>query len=738
MINSKNIVFDTLHQMKKIIELGISFLFLMIQYLSVEAHSTVDYVNMFIGSTGSHSTEYGGTTPAVSEPFGMTQWCAATRVNGISRTSYHYDDNKLIGFIATHQPAVWMGDYGFFTLMPQVGELRIKPETRAVTLDHSQECALPYYYKIDYTDAKGHNLRAEFTATSRCGFFRINYPVGEKSVLFFEAAREKDGGGIEILPDRQEIRIYNKERHDSHLGPRLYNFKGCYVLKFSKPFTAYGTWNDKTVCNNKLSEEGSHVGGYVEFGNDIKVVEVRVGSSFIDYNQATYNLEKEMPETLCFEQVKDKVKNNWEKNLSKILIEDKDASDDDLQIFYTSFYRTMQYPREFSEYGRYYSPFDDKIHQGISYNAYSLWDTFRAQHPWLQLTQPQRVNDMIASLVQMYKEGGWLPKWPNPSYTNIMIGTHADAVIADAFINGFRSYDVEKAYEAVRKDAFIAPSSNYRWGDRHYWNGGYEARGGLKEYMEKGYVASDKTNESVSRTLEFALDDYCIAQMARELQHKTDYEILMKRSRNYLNLFNYQTGFFQAKRSDGSWDGTEEGFTEGGKWTYRFCVMQNVPDLINLMGGKDIFCVELDKNFNEGHYRHDNEPGHHFAYLYDYCDQLDKVQERIPIIMKQHYQNKPDGLSGNDDCGQMSAWYLFSALGVYPVTPASGEYALGIPHFKKITVSLDKGRKLIVRAPKVKKEQTLTCVRMNGQLLKRPFVPIKEIMQGGVLEFSAR
>lgn len=715
---------------------GVLSLLLLVQVVSVGAQSVLEHVNMFIGSTGKHSTEYGGTMPAVSEPFGMTQWCAATRVNGISRTSYHYDDNKLIGFIATHQPAVWMGDYGFFTMMPQVDEIQIDPEKRSVRLDHSQETATPYYYKVDYTDAKGNEIGTEFTATSRCAFFKITYPTDGKALLFLEAAREKDGGGIQILPDRQEIRIYNSERHDSHLGPRLYNLKGCYVLKFSKPFVGYGTWNDHDIQEANTMEAGAHVGGYIEFGPNTEVVEVRIGSSFISYEQAEFNLGEELPDRLTFDQVRDKVKAVWEDNLTKIAI--KDASDEDLDIFYTAFFRTMQYPREFSEYGRYYSPFDDRVHDGVSYNAYSLWDTFRAQHPWLQLTQPRRVNDMIAALVQMYQEGGWLPKWPNPTYTNIMIGTHADAVIADAFVNGFRGYDVEKAYEAVRKDAFSAPSSDFRWGNRHYWNGSYEARGGLNEYLQLGYVASDKTNESVSRTLEFALDDYCIAQMAKELQHDDDYKVLMKHSRNYLNLFNYQTGFFQARKSDGSWGGPEEGFTEGGKWTYRFCVMQNVPDLINLMGGKEAFCAELDRNFDEGHYRHDNEPGHHFAYLYNYCDRLDKVQERIPVIMKQHYQNRPDGLSGNDDCGQMSAWYLFSALGFYPVTPASGEYALGIPHFKEIVVRLDQGKTLKIKAPQLNDGEPLTCVRMNGKLLEKPFVSVKEIMQGGVLEFSAQ
>ncbi|SDD05267.1 GH92 family glycosyl hydrolase [Niabella drilacis] len=700
----------------------------------LSAQRNIDHVNMLIGSTGESSTEYGGTTPAVTQPYGMTQWCAVTRINGISRTMYHYNDKKLLGFMATHQPAVWMGDYGFFTLMPQVGKLKIQTQERAVILDRSKETATPYYYKVSYEDG-GLPVTTEFTATSRCSFFRVKYPQKGKAILFLEAGREKEGGGIEIIPERQEIRIYNKERHDSHLGPRLHHFKGCYVLKFSRPFAAFGTWNDGRITEKNKKEEGAHVGGFIEFSPGTDIVEIKTGSSFISYDQAVINMEKELPRSATFSEIKERVKKEWAKNLDKIAI--KGASDEDLDIFYTAFFRTMQYPREFSEHGRYYSPFDEKVHDGVSYSAYSLWDTFRALHPWLLLTQPARVNDMVTALVQMYKEGGWIPKWPNPTYTNIMIGTHADAVIADAYVNGFRNYDLETAYQAIRKDAFVAPRGDYRWGDRAPWNGSYEARAGLDHYMKAGYVAADKTNESASRTLEFAMDDYCVAQMAKGLGHREDYDILMRRTKNYERLFNKETGFFQARNSNGSWAAPDEGFTEGGKWTYRFCVMQDIPGLIRLLGGERQFVAELDRNFEDGHYHHDNEPGHHFAYMYSYCNRLDKTQSRIPGIIKKNYQDKPDGLSGNDDCGQMSAWYLFSSLGFYPLAPASGEYALGIPHFKEITVKLENGKQLRIKAPELGEKALLTKVRFNGKVLDKPFIPVREILKGGTLVFRS-
>ena len=352
---------------------------------------------------------------------------------------------------------------------------------------------------------------------------------------------------------------------------------------------------------------------------------------------------------------------------------------------------------------------------------------------------PERVNDMVTALVQMYEEGGWIPKWPNPTYTNIMIGTHADAVIADAYINGFRDYDVEKAYEAIRKDAYVPPTDDslHRWGDREWWNGGYEARGGLSYYLKNGYVADDRTNESVARTLEFALSDYCIAQMAKALGKTADYEDLMRRTKNYRYLYNPKTKLFQARNADGSWAGEHSGFTEGANWTYQFCVMQDVQGLIDLMGGNESFAAALDNVFDNGHYRHDNEPGHHYVYLYNYCGRFDKAQERIPEILDTHYRNGADGLSGNDDCGQMSAWYLFSSLGFYPVTPVSGEYALGIPRFPSVRVELPHGKVLTVRAEELKEHRHLPVILFNGKKLDAPFIAIRDLMKGGVLEFKA-
>jgi len=411
-------------------------------------------------------------------------------------------------------------------------------------------------------------------------------------------------------------------------------------------------------------------------------------------------------------------------------------------------YHTLLFPRTFSEYGRYYSAFDDRIHNGVSYNDYSLWDTFRAEHPLLLLTQPDRVPEMITSLLQMYDEGGWMPMWPNPTYSNIMISTHADSVIADAYVKGFRGFDLKKAYAATYKDAMTPPDgdTHNRWLDRAPWTA-FEARGGLTWYKSLGYVPQDRTDESVSRTLEFAYDDFCVAQLAKAAGKMDDYEMLMKRSRNYKNLYDSSIGFMRPKKADGSWDeeswasreDRKPGFTEGSPWTYLFCEMQDIPGMVALMGGKERFNAKLDENFAGGHYRHDNEPGHHYTYLYDYSGQPWKTQERVRETMLTHYHNAPDGLSGNDDCGQMSAWYIFSAMGFYPVTPGSPVYAIGSPLFTRATVMLQgpykKGPFTVIARNQSPKNKYIQSATLNGKPLNEPFIKHADIANGSILIF---
>lgn len=711
---------------------------------SAFAQQPIDDVNPMIGTTGPTENDYGGMIPGVARPFGMTHWTAMTRENKISVCPYNYKDTTIQGFLGTHQPAIWMGDYGQFSLMPVSSALQIAAK---LPFQHTDEISTPNYYAVKMNDA-GKPLKAELTATTRAGFLRFTFPASAASHIVVTASRsEVFRGSIQINPQTQEITGYNPDRQSSELGPPLKNFNGYFVIQFSKRFTSFGTWENNDIHRGSKQESGHRMGGYASFpttqGEEIKV---RIGTSFISIEQARDNLRREIPDW-DFDRVKADGRRIWNEALNRITIQG--ASKAERVNFYTAMYHTLLFPRQFSEYGRYYSAFDDRVHNGVSYNDYSLWDTFRAEHPLLLLIQPERVPDMITALLQMYDEGGWMPKWPNPTYTNIMIATHADSVIADAYVKGFRGFDLQKAYAAMYKNAMTPPDGDVgnRWLDRAPWTA-FEGREGLTWYKSLGYVPQDKTDESVSRTLEFAYDDFCVAQIAKAVGKNDVYEMLMKRSRNYKNLYDAEKGFMRPKNADGSWDevswNTREermpGFTEGGPWTYLFCEMQDIPGMINLMGGKQNFAARLDEQFAGGHYRHGNEPGHHYTYLYNYVGQPWKTQEQVRQALLANYHNGPDGLSGNDDCGQMSAWYIFSAMGFYPVTPGSTVYALTSPLFQKISIKLQGGPykpgtfTVIARnqAPKNKYIQSAT---LNGKPLRQPFIQHADIANGSTLVF---
>jgi len=434
--------------------------------------------------------------------------------------------------------------------MPSSGELQT---SRKLPFNHQKEISAPNYYSVTMDDG-GKPLKAEIAATTRAGFLKFTFPASQSSHIVVTASRsQKFEGFVEINQQKQEIIGYNPDRMSEELGPPLPNFKGYFVIQLSKPFASSGTWEDDNLHSGKTQQKGHRIGGYASFattqGEEVKV---KIGTSFISIDQARDNLRREIPDW-NFERVKADGRRIWNEALGKIRIQG--GSKDDRVNFYTAMYHTLLFPRIFSEYGRYYSAFDDKIHNGVSYNDYSLWDTFRAEHPLLILTQPERVPDMITSLLQMYDEGGWMPMWPNPTYSNIMLSTHADSVIADAYVKGIRGFDLNKAYAATYKDAMTPPDGDAtnRWIDRAPWTA-YEARGGLTWYKSLGFVPQDKTDESVSRTLEFAYDDFCVAQLAKAVGKVDDYEMFMKRSRNYQNLYDSSIGFMRPKKADGSWD----------------------------------------------------------------------------------------------------------------------------------------------------------------------------------------
>ncbi|TKG94664.1 glycoside hydrolase family 92 protein [Puteibacter caeruleilacunae] len=726
-------------------------LILSLGFIAQAQQSPVDYVNPYIGTSGHHVTEYGGTVPVVTRPFGMTQWTAMTRENKISKSAYHYDDKKIIGFIGSHQPAVWMGDYGYISIMPQVGEPQFSAANRSMIFSHEDEETHPHYYNVTMNNLND-TIKAEMTSSVRCGMFKFNFPEDKEASISIEASRTKNYNGyLKIIPEKRQIIGYNSDHHNEisgkKMGPDLKNFKGYFVIQFDTDFKSYGTYqrqdDNYDVVKYSKENQGDQVGGYVTF-QACKQVMVKISTSFISIKQALDNLNKEAPDW-DFKGLIETGKQKWNEQLSTIMVDN--SNDDNKTIFYTAMYHSLLYPRIFSEYGCYYSAFDDKIHTGVAYNDYSLWDTFRALHPLLMFIAPEHVSPMMQSLVNMYKEGGWLPKWPNPTYSNIMIGSHADAILADAYVKGFRDFDAQTAYEAMYKNAMTPPDGDEdkTWRDRAPWSS-YEGRAGLTWYKQLGYVPVDKTSESVSRTLEFAYDDFCVAQMAKALEKREDYELFLSRSKNYKNVFNPESGFMHPRRSDGTFtekvsDRTNRPFTEGSYWTYFFCAMQDIDGLVRTIGGKDIFLQKLNENFEKGHYRHDNEPGHHYPYLYNYIGQNHKTQELIDEILKTKYQNSPVGLCGNDDCGQMSAWYILSAMGFYSVTPGSDVYALGKPLFKHIELKTNfpgKGEKVFtIKAPKLSaKNRYVKSVSIDGRKLEKPFLKHSDFVNAKVLEFE--
>ena len=716
----------------------ILFLLFICSQVNISAQEVADFVNPLIGTKGLFL--YGRTTPFVTPPFGMTQWTACTRNSKIRIPNYHYFDTRLRGFRGSHKPAMWMGDYGYVTLKPFIGDIPKKGMNQTYFYSHCAEQAKPYAYSNTAITTQLSSIKTALTATERCAVLQFEFPKHKQPGVLIEASQAPDfDGWINIIPEKNEIVGWNSDRHSWKLGPPLPNFKGYFVIRFDEPFVNYGTWVNDSFIPHNTEQKANACGAWVYFNTNSRKATAKIGTSFISIEQARENLDKEIG-TQSFATTAQNTKQVWNQYLSRIEVEG--ASKREKHIFYSALYHSLLFPRQFDEYGQYYSAFDDTIHKGFSYNDYSLWDTYRAEHPLLILVAPEHAGKMVQSLIQMYQEGGYMPKWPNPTYTGIMIGTHADAVVADAVAKGVKGFAIEEAFQACRKDAMV-PSvgdSINRWADRAPFNG-IEARAGLSWYMKLGYVPVDKTNESVSNTLEGAYDDFCVAQVAKAAGHTDDYNNLMQRSKNYRNVYNPITGMMAPRNADGSWGkNTRDGFTEGSPWTYLFGVQHDIPGLIDLMGGKEKFIKKLDANFRGWHYIHMNEPGHHYTYLYDYVGQAWKTQRLVALCRTVFYRNNPDGMDGDDDCGQMSAWYVFSALGFYPVTPGTDVYAIGTPQFPKATLypnPNDRSKKFEIIAHHVSGiNKYIKSVKLNGIKLTEPFIHHADIINGGVLEFE--
>jgi predicted alpha-1,2-mannosidase len=726
-----------------------------------ESKKFVDYVNPFVGTD-----DHGHTFPGASLPAGMVQLGPDTDIHDWDHSSgYHYSDSSIMGFSHLHRSGMGAGDWGDILIMPTTGELKVVPGTKFNPGDgyrsrftHNEEEASPGYYAVNLKD---YDIKAELTVTNRAGFHKYTFPKSNLSHILIDLEH-----GIGDSCTGSQVKIVNKTEIEGYRASTGFIKKQTvyFCAQFNKPFSSFGTWSNKKINLGSMEESGPQIGAFVDYiTTQNETIEVKVGISYTNISQARLNLNKEIPDWK-FDRVKDKARMIWNKELGKINVQmntdnDEAYSKQKLVTFYTAVYHSLLFPATFSDVDGKYLGLDDRIHTAKDFtycSDFSFWDTFRAEMPLLTLVQPERNNDVIKTLIAQYEQGGWIPtpqQFGN-SYTNDMIGDHPVAVILDAYMKGIKDFDVEKAYEAVRKNAMETPPSGHR----------SRGRVGLEYYMKYGYIPFDKMRESVSRTLEYAYNDWCVAQLAKNLGKMDDYEMFIKRASYYKNIIDISTGFARPKNSNGSWiepfDPTfigqknERHYTEANAWQYTWFVPHDVQGLINLEGGTEKFIKKLDtlftisseipgKKVNDvtgliGQYAQGNEPSHHVIYLYDYAGVPWKTQELVRKVIDNLYNAGPAGLCGNEDMGQMSAWFIFSAMGFYPVVPGQNVYSVGSPIFNKVIIHLDKpyynADKFVIEARNNSKENKyIQSAMLNGKPLNKPWFDHSTIKNGGTL-----
>jgi predicted alpha-1,2-mannosidase len=676
----------------------------------------------------------------------MTQWTPQTRESNIKCVSpYYFADTRIQGFRGSHfLSGSCTQDYGSMTVMPQGGPLKLDPAERSAAFSRKSEMATPYRYAVNLTD---YGIDAEITGTTRSGLMRFRFNRGGESRILIDGNSTKGEGSVQIDPKSNEITVVNPAHRLYAGNGQSAGFSGYFVVQFDRPFRVGGTWSGKQYPASAGGQNGSDgsSGAYVSF--DLRpgeTVQVKIGSSFTSLAEARNNLQSEIP-GWDFDRVAAATKAQWDSALGRVQIH---APSTQKHIFYTALYHSMLLPRVFSDVSGSYPGFagEGKIEtaKGFTYYTdYSLWDTFRALHPLLTILDPNREGDMVKSLIAMGEQGGFLPIYPVwNSYTSEMIGDHADAVIGDAYAKGIRGFDIHEAYRLMRKNATEQPPTHALYIDG-------EGRRALDSYLKYGYIPLEDhvpdafhPDEQVSRTLEYAYDDSVVGNVAEALGHTADSAMFRKRAQNYRNVIDPATGFARGRHANGTWespfDPTQKSpsITEGLPFQYTFFVPQDVPGLIQWVGGRDAFISKLDALFAGGNYDQGNEPSHHIAYLYDNAGVAWKTQQHVRQLMESQYANTPAGLAGNDDCGQMSAWYVFSARGFYPVAPGTPVYELGTPLFDDATIHLDSGKDFHIRAVGASAgKEYIRSATLNGVKLNRYWLNHSEIISGGELVF---
>ncbi len=726
---------------------------------TIDGDAVLQYVNPFIG-TGGH----GHTFPGATTPNGMVQLSPDTRTLGWDACAgYHYSDSSILGFSHTHLSGTGIGDLGDILFMPFTGQPKIEPGPAddpdagyRSRFSHDNEQATPGYYQVHLND---YGVDAELTAAPRAGFHRYTFPSDAQAGLIIDLAHTIHGHRNPFT----ELRVINDSEIEGYKRTRGWaqNHHVYFHAKFNRPFTCTLFENGKEARGLWAVATGNAKAVLRFDKNDQTELLIKVGLSAVDYAGARKNLVGEIPDW-NFARVRQQATSAWLHELNKIQI--AGGSTNDKTIFYTALYHTAISPYLFTDVDGRYRGHDQRIHvteEGPMYTVFSLWDTFRAFHPLLTIIDPDRDNAFIRTLLTHYDQGGILPKWElAANCTGTMIGYHAVSVIVDAYMKGIRDYDVEKAYQA------IVQSAHYREGGFLYPSEGVREKlnAKAKYYNDTlGFVPCDLENESVSKALEYAYNDWCIAQMARDLGHAEDVETYMERGGRYWKYYNDETGFMRGKNRDGSWktpfnpkfsEHRRDEYTEGNAWQWTWFVPHDVKGLMALMGGRKAFLKKLDELFTTdstidgehsssdisgliGQYAHGNEPSHHITHMYNYMGQPWKTQKLVHEILTTLYFANPNGLSGNEDCGQMSAWYILNAMGFYSFCPGDPTYSLGRPLFDEVAITLSTGKQFTVRAKNNAPDHLyIQSAHLNGVPLKSPFFSHQTLMEGGTLELT--
>ena len=728
------------------------FLFLVIIKftLLVSAKNVVDYVNPLMGTHSTFELSAGNVYPAIARPWGMNFWTPQTGKMG-DGWQYVYTSNKICGFKQTHQPSPWINDYGQFSIMPLVGKLVFAEEKRASWFSHKTEVAKPYYYKTYLAD---YDVLTEFTPTERAVMFRFTFPESDQSFVVIDAFDK--GSFVKIEPDKNRILGYSTKNS----GGVPENFKNYFVIEFDKPFTYKAVASDNLIDEERISVQANHAGAIIGFSTRKgEIVHAKIASSFISFEQALKNLEELSDDG--FDRLVEKGKNAWNKMLGRIEIEG--GSVDQYRTFYSCLYRSLLFPRKFYEIDAdgqivHYSPYNGKILPGYMYTDTGFWDTFRCLFPLLNLMYPSVNKEIQEGLVNAYKESGFFPEWASPGHRDCMIGNNSASVLVDAYLKGVQVEDVEMVYQGLIHGTEAVHSKISSTG-----------RLGHEYYNKLGYVPYDvNIKENAARTLEYAYNDWCIYQMARALKRPAkEIELYAQRAMNYRNLFDKKTSLMRGRNKDGKfmcpfsplkWG---DAFTEGNSWHYTWSVFHDPQGLINLMGGRDNFVNMLDSVFavpplfddsyygqviheiremtvmNMGNYAHGNQPIQHMIYLYNYAGQPWKAQYWLRKVMDYLYSPTPDGYCGDEDNGQTSAWYVFSALGFYPVCPGTDEYIIGSPLFKQAKLYFENGHVLTIDASRNEVNNVyIKNLLVNGSDYTKNYLKHSDLLKGGSLKFE--